>query len=263
MQKALLNIQTLLFILSRIWNKQAGPADFVWLARFRLLAVYVILKAVLLLVVGIVGMRINIVSLPPLSFILLHWVITLLSIIAIIISLLLGLIFASKHKSRFIGIVMLCAADFCVILAVLCACILGSPFLLLSEFAIISCTTPLFVERISRYAKSYEQSKFELIRIQQNLDMFLRRYSQELARAIQSERLSLSRELHDGLVQELSAVVLQLSMMLMRNSVDGNVQLSAAETARLEASLRRVVAEARSMMLELKSPQPILDSNRI
>jgi len=150
-------------------------------------------------------------------------------------------------------------ADFCVILAVLCACILGSPFLLLLEFAIISCTTPLFVERISRYAKSYEQSKYELLSIQHKLDMLLRRYSQELARGIQFERLSLSRELHDGLMQELSAVLLQLSTMLMRNSADGNVQLTAAETANLEASLRRVVAEARSVMQELKTPQPILE----
>jgi len=260
MQKALLNIRTLLFILSRIWKKQADPSDFVWLARFRLLAIYVILKAALLLVVGLVGMRINTLSLPsPLSFALLHWIITILSIIAIILSLLLGLIFASKHKSRSIGLVMLCIADFCVILAVLCACILGSPFLLLLEFAIVSCTTPLFVERISRYAKSYEQSKYELLSIQHKLDMLLRRYSQELARGIQSERLSLSRELHDGLMQELSTILLQLSTLLMRNSVDGNMQLSAAETANMEASLRRVIAEARSVMQELKTPQPILE----
>jgi signal transduction histidine kinase len=260
MQKALLNIQTLLFILSQIWNKQAGPSDFVWLARFRLLAIYVILKGVLLLIFGLVGMRLNAISLPfPLSFILLHWIITILSITAIVISLLLGLIFASKRKSRFAGIIMLCIADFCVILAVFCACILGSPFLLLLEFAIISCTTPLFVERISRYAKSYEHTKYELMSIQHKLDMLLRRYSQELARDIQSERLSLSRELHDGLMQELSTVLLQLSTTLMRNSADGNVQLSAAETANLEASLRRVVAEARSMMQELKTPQSILE----
>ena len=213
MQKALLNFRTLLSILARIWNKQAGPSDFVWLARFRLLAIYVILKAALLLAVGLVGMRINTITLPsPLSFILLHWIITILS-----------------------------------------------PFLLLLEFAIVSCTTPLFVERISRYAKSYEQSKYELLSIQHKLDMLLRRYSQELARGIQSERLSLSRELHDGLMQELSAILLQLSTLLMRNSVDGNVQLSAAETANLEASLRRVIAEARSVMQELKTPQPILE----
>jgi len=117
----------------------------------------------------------------------------------------------------------------------------------------------LFVERISRYAKSYEQSKYELLSIQHKLDMLLRRYSQELARGIQSERLSLSRELHDGLMQELSTILLQLSTLLMRNSVDGNVQLSAAETANMEASLRRVIAEARSVMQELKTPQPILE----
>ena len=101
MQKALLNFRMLLSILARIWSKQAGPSDFVWLARFRLLAIYVILKAALLLAVGLVGMRINAITSPsPLSFILLHWIITILSSIAIILSLLLGLIFASKYKSR-------------------------------------------------------------------------------------------------------------------------------------------------------------------
>jgi hypothetical protein len=35
------------------------------------------------------------------------------------------------------------------------------------------------------------------------------------------------------------------------------LQLNAEETARLEASLRRVIAEARNIMQDLKTPQPI------
>ena len=45
----------------------------------------------------------------------------------------------------------------------------------------------------------------------------------------------------------------------MRKSRDGNLQLNAEETAKLEASLRGVVTEARSMMLSLKTPQPTSD----
>jgi len=149
-------------------------------------------------------------------------------------------------------------ADICVLLAVMCACILGSrsTLLLLAVLAITSCTTPLFVERISRDAKSSEQSKYELMSIQL-------RYYQELTRAIQSERSSLSSELHDRLMQELSVVLLQISMMLMHSSADGMLQLNAEETARLEASLRRVVAEARNIMQDLKTPQPIWNINTL
>jgi signal transduction histidine kinase len=152
---------------------------------------------------------------------------------------------------------MLCIADICVLLVVLGACILGSPLLLLALLAIISCATPLFVERISRYAQGYQQSKYELMRIQQRLDALLLRYPQELAKAIESERSSLSRELHDGLMQDLSTVLLQTSMLLMRNSADGILRLNAEEAARLEALLRRVTAEARNVMQDLRTPQPI------
>src|SRR6266496_2759301 len=109
----------------------------------------------------------------------------------------LGFFLASKRRPRLIGIAMLCMADICVLLAVMCACILGSrsTLLLLAVLAITSCTTPLFVERISRDAKSSEQSKYELMSIQQRLDTLLIRYYQELTRAIQSERSSLSSEL--------------------------------------------------------------------
>ncbi len=259
MQTALQNIHSWLLSIPRIWKKPENPSDFVWLARFRLLALYIILKSALLLLVGVVGLRIHFIAPSSFGFALLHWIIALLSICAFILLLLLGLALASKRRPRLIGIAMLCISDICVLLAVMCACILGSgsTLLLLAVLAITSCTTPLFVERISRYAKSSEQSKYELMSIQQRLDTLLIRYYQELTRAIQSERSSLSSELHDRLMQELSAVLLEISMMLMRNSADGMLQLNAEETARLEASLRRVVAEARNIMQDLKTPQPI------
>ncbi len=64
-------------------------------------------------------------------------------------------------------------------------------------------------------------------------------------------------------MQELSVVLLQISMMLMHSSADGMLQLNAEETARLEASLRRVVAEARNIMQDLKTPQPIWNINTL
>ncbi len=258
MQTALQYMHTWLLVITRIWKKPENPSDFVWLARFRLLALYVVFKSALLLLAGVIGLRVNFIASSSFSFALLHWITAILSICAIILLLLLGLVLASKRRPRLIGIVMLCIADICVLLAVMGACILGSPLLLLFVVAIISCSTPLFVERISRYAKSYEQSKYELMSIQQRLDALLLRYSQELARAIQSERSSLSHELHDGLMQELSIILLQLSKILMRNSADGILQLNAEEAAKLEASLRRVVTEARNVMQDLKTPQPIL-----
>src|SRR6266480_780199 len=263
MQTALQNIHSWLLSIPRNWKKPENPSDFVWLARFRLLSLYIILKSALLLLVGVVGLRIHSIAPSSFDFALLHWIIALLSICAFILLLLLGLVLASKRRPRLIGIAMLCIADICVLLAVMCACILGSTLLLLVVLAIISCTTPLFVERISRYAKSSEQSKYELMSIQQRLDTVLIRYYQELTRAIQSERSSLSSELHDRLMQELSAVLLQISMMLMHSSADGTLQLNAEETARLEASLRRVVAEARNIMQDLKTPQPIWNINTL
>jgi signal transduction histidine kinase len=254
-QTALQNIHTWLGTLSRIWKKQAGPSDFVWLARFRLLTIYVLLRSGLVLIVGVVGTNIE-TTISPSAFNVLLWTITTLSICAIALLLILGLALAGKPRPRHIGITMLCLADGCMLLAVMCACILDSLLLLLIVLAIISCSTPLFVERISRYATSYKQSKYELMSTQQKLNAFLHQYSQELAKAIQSERSSLSRELHDRLMQELSVVLLQVSCMLMRKSGDGNLQLNAEETAKLEASLRSVVTEARSMMLNLKTPQP-------
>jgi signal transduction histidine kinase len=113
----------------------------------------------------------------------------------------------------------------------------------------------LFIERISRFAKNYEHSKYQLARMQRDLERLLQQHEQELIRAIESERSSLRREIHDKLMQELSAVLLQTSVMLMRNAVDGNVQLSATEAAKMETSLRRVAIEARNVMQALKPTQ--------
>jgi signal transduction histidine kinase len=244
--------------LLRIWKKQADSSDFAWLTRFRLLTVYIVLKSGLLLLASVVSMHIK-TAVSPSFFNLLLWIIAGLSIIAIASLLVLGLVFASKRKPRFIGIVMLCLADLCVLLSVIYGCMLGNLLLLLVVLTIISCTTPLFVERISRYAASYEQSRHELLNTQRKLDALLHQYSQELARAIQSERSSLSRELHDKLIQELNAVMLQVGLMLMHDPVNGNLQLNAEEAAKLEDSLHRIVVEARSVMQGLKTPQPTSD----
>lgn len=241
---------------SAVWKRKAGPTDFVWLARFRLLAFYVILKGVLLGVVGLVGLRLSSVITPTsMNFSLLLWTGTILSICASLLLLVLGLVLASRRKPRFVGMSILCIADVWVLMAVFCASVLGSFFLLLVVLMVISCTTPLFVERISRFAKSYEYSKNKLMSMQRDLDLLLQHYSQEVAKAVESERSSLRRELHDKLMQELNAALLEIGIMLMDNSVDGNVQLNAVEVAQLEVSLQRVAAEAQRVMRDLKTSQ--------
>lgn len=65
------------------------------------------------------------------------------------------------------------------------------------------------------------------------------------------------REIHDGLIQELSGSLLQVSIIIMRNSVDGALQLDAPEVARLEAAFRNSVTEARRVMENLGASQPV------
>ena len=148
--------------LTRIWKKRTGPKDFVWLARFRSLTIYVILKSTLLLLVGLIGTRIK-SGVPPSvfdsSFFYLSGI--LLSVGACILHLMLGLMLASMRmrRTRMLGLMLLCVADMCVVLVVLYACILNDTFVLLLMLVVTSCTTPLFVERISRYARSFQQSK--------------------------------------------------------------------------------------------------------
>src|SRR5438046_9506928 len=84
------------------------------------------LKSALLLLVGVVGLRIQSIDPSSFGFALLHWIIALLSICAFSLLLLLGFFLASKRRPRLIGIAMLCMADICVLLAVMCSCILVS-----------------------------------------------------------------------------------------------------------------------------------------
>jgi len=249
-------------LVAHIWQqKDAQPPDFVWLARFRLLTLYVIIKGFLLIAVGLIGIHYRMVfplAAPALT--LLFWTSIVLSVCASALLLFLGLGLASKRWSRPVGVVILLISDICMLMAILYAGIVNSLVLLLVVVVVISCTTPLLAERISRYAQHYERSKYQLQHIQRDLDALLLRHTEELTNAIASERSTLRREIHDKLLQDISAVLLQISVALMRNSVNGNVQLSAAEAAKLEASLRRVAAEARNVMQELKTPSVTLES---
>src|SRR5581483_8090069 len=120
--------------LTRIWKKRTGPKDFVWLARFRSLTIYVILKSALLLLVGLIGTRIKNVV-PPGSFDSSFFYLSgiVLSIGTCILHLMLGLMLASTRmrRPRLLGLVLLCVADVCVGVVVLYACMLNAPFMLL------------------------------------------------------------------------------------------------------------------------------------
>ena len=243
------------FTLAQVWKKRTGPKDFVWLARFRSLTIYVILKSALLLIVGLIGTRIkNFV--PPYAFdsSFFYFSGILLSIVTCILHLMLGLTLASTRLRypRSLGLLLLCLADICVVLVVLYACILNNTFVLLLMLVVTSCTTPLFVERISRYARSFQQSRHELQRIQQTLDELLLQYSQQLANELESERLSFRRKIHDGLMQDVSTAYLQVSIMLMRNTREGKAQFRTEDFADVEASLHRVIDDARALMQDGK-----------
>lgn len=246
--------------LSHLLKRHADSSDLVWLGRFRLLSIYTILKGLLLVAAGWVGARLSSFQAgSTLNLTMLLWIGIILGMTISTLLLISGLVLASKDRPRSIGLVMLGASDICVLLAVVYASILNNLFLLLIILVFISCTTPILIERISRYAKRFLQSSHELASLKNEQNILLLRFSQELVRAIEHQRLSLKREIHDGLMQELSALLLQISMLIMRNSEDGILHLNTLEVARLEATLRRVVAEARSVMNNLHSPEPVLD----
>ena len=148
--------------ISRIWQKRASQSDFVWLARFRLLILYTLFKSFLILAAGTIGLKFNNLlvqsgyDLAPLL-----WVGITLGLSAAILLLVSGLVLASRQGSRSNGLLILGASDICILLAVMYACILNNVFLLLVIFILTSCTTPIFVERISRYAKRFLKSSYE------------------------------------------------------------------------------------------------------
>jgi signal transduction histidine kinase len=243
-----------------MWQKRADSSDFVWLARFRLLSIYTLFKSLLLLAAGVAGLRLSDLLSPSTRNLKpLLWLGIILGLCAAALLLVLGLVLASKRRPRSTGLVILVASDICLLLAVIYASILDSPILLLVVLVFISCTTPLLVERISRYAKRFLHSKGELASLKYERDILLLQFSQQLARAIEDERQSLKREIHDGLMQELSALLLQVSVMIMRNSEDGALQLNAADVARLETALRRAVVETRNLMSVLHAPELVLE----
>ena len=245
--------------LTRIWQKRTGPADFVWLARFRLLTIYALFKSFLLLTAGIIGMRLNaLVSHSARDLSLLLWVGITLGLSAAILLLVSGLVLASRPRPRSIGFIILIASDICILLALMSACILNYLFLLLVILIFTSCTTPILVERISRYAKRFLESNRELASTKHELNILLQN-TQQLTKAIEGERLLLKREIHDGLMQELSTLSLQISVMIMRKSENGVLQLNATDVATLETALHRAVAEARNVMSDIPTRKPVLE----
>ena len=253
---------TWLSTISRIWQKRADSSDFVWLARFRLLSIYTLFKSLLLLAAGLVGIRLSaLLSSSTRNLTPLLWLGIIPGLCAATLLLVLGLVLASKRRPRYLGLVILVASDICLLLAVIYASILDKLFILLVVLVFVSCTTPLLVERISRYAKRFLQSKGELASLKYERDILLLCFSQRLARAIEHERQSLKREIHDGLMQELSALLLQVSVMIMRNSEEGVLKLDATDVARLEAALRRAVVETRSLMSVLHATELVLEKS--
>lgn len=259
MEAASQTFRTWLSTIAHIWQKTADSSDFVWLARFRLLSIYTLFKSLLFFAAGLVGLSLSALLSPSLTSWL--WLGIILGLGAATLLLVLGLVLASKRRPRSIGLVILVASDICVLLAVIYAFILNNLFLLLVVLVFISCTTPLLVERISRYAKRLLQSKHEIASLKHEQDILLLQATQQLAKAIEDERQSLKREIHDGLMQELSALLLQVSVMIMRNSEGGVLQLNADDVAKLETALRRAVAESRNLMSVLNAPEAVLEKS--
>ena len=255
MQNILQPIQSVIHTVLNAWRRRADATDFVWLARFRFLSLYSAIKFGLLLLIGIIGLHLHsLLSSTANNSVLIHLPGLALAIIATTLVLLLGLGLASRFRvSRSLGISILLAIDICILLAVLYASILQNMLLLLFITALISCTTPLLVERISRYAKQYTHNALELLQAQYERDLLMLQHSQELSGAIENERSVLKHELHDGLLQELSALQLQFSSLFLRNRQDGMLHLSADEVKKLKGNVERTISEARKVMQDLQT----------
>lgn len=261
MPKILEHIHSAIQSIVNAWRRQTDANDFVWLARFRLLFLYSTIKFGLLLLAGIIGLHLHSkLSSTADNSLLLRLPGIALAIIASTLVLLLGLSLASRFRiSRSIGIFMLVAIDICLLLAVMYVAFLQNMLLLIFITALISCTTPLLVERISRYAKRSTQNALELMQTQYERDLLKLQHSQELSGAIENERSFLKHELHDGLLQELSALQLRFSMLLLRNTQDGTLHLSADEVKKLQCNVDRTISEARKVIQELQNSSSALE----
>jgi len=255
MQKILQRVQAVIQALLNEWRRRADATDFVWLARFRFLSLYSAIKFGLMLLVGSIGFHLHSLLSPATSNSLIILLPVLaLAIIASILVLLLGLVLASRFRiSRFLGLSFLVAIDICILLAIMYVCILQNIILLLFITAFISCTTPLLVERISRYARRFTHNALELIQAQRERDLLLLQHSQEISGAIEHERSFLKHELHDGLLQELSTLQLQLGLLLLRNKQEEILHLSSDEMKKLNGNVERAISEARKVIQNLQT----------
>jgi signal transduction histidine kinase len=174
--------------------------------------------------------------------------------------LMAGLVMASGYRPRWIGLVLVGASDVCVVAATLYAMLVSNLALLFMILVFISCATLFLIERISRFAGRFQKSSSELENMKYAADMLLLQLSQNLAQALESERMSLKREIHDGLLQELCALSLQISMMMRHKSEDGALRLDATDVAKLEATLRRAVSETRNVMAGMQNTTRALDT---
>ena len=261
MQKLLQPIQSVIYTVLNELRRPAHETDFVWLARFRFLSLYSAIKFGLLLLMGIVGLRLHALLSPAADNSLLIRLPGLaLALIASVLVLLLGLGLASKFRlSRYVGISILVAIDICIILAAMYAGLLQNMLLLLFITAFISCTTPLLIERISRYAKKSTHNELELIYAQHEHDLLVLQHSQELSGAIENERSFLKHELHDGLLQELSTLHLQFSLLLVRNKQDDRLYLNADDIKTLKGDVERTMSEARKVIQALQTSASTLE----
>jgi signal transduction histidine kinase len=247
--------------LSRLLKRSADSSDLIWLGRFRLLTLYTLLKSLLLLAAGVISASLrSLQSGSLLSHIPLVWIGIFLGMTIATLLLFVGLVVASHDRTRSRGLLMLGTSDLCILLAVVFASLLNNLFLLLITLVFLSCTTPLLIERISRYARRFQQSSSELENMKNAADMLLLQLTQNLAQALERERMSLKREIHDGLMQELCALSLQISLMIRRKSEDGALRLDATEVVKLETALRRAVTETRSVMAGMQNTRRALDT---
>ena len=157
-----------------IWQRRPDFSDFVWLARFRTLFLYSLAKICLLIAAGEFGIHLG-QLLPSLTrHAALLLIGTGLGVVGCALLLILGLGLADRFRlPRITGILILVITDICLLLTVLYASMFNNKLPLLIVLAIIASTTPLFVERISRYAKRFTFRTLELASAQQEHDMFL------------------------------------------------------------------------------------------
>ncbi len=245
--------------LSHLLKRTAGSSDFVWLGRFRFLTLYTILKGVLLLTVGVLYMRLSsFQSSATFTLTPKFWILMLVGISIFTLLLITGLVMASEHRPRSLGLALIGASDVCVVSATLYAVLMSDLALLFILLVFISCTTLFLIERISRYSRRLLQSSSELENMKNTADMLLLQLTQNLTQALERERMSLKREIHDGLVQELCALSLQISLMIRRKSEDGAIRLDATDVVKLETALRRAVSEAHNVMGEMQNTRRAL-----